>query len=165
MLPFYSPISHCIDSSQSNSRSKLPTKDDDTQIQSSISSHPDEVPPQVASWCQFGDSCVAHPQHSGNKPMALCLLVHGGGWHSGYFDGIATHLTQHDIFFASYDQVNCGYSDPEPDTPAPGVTHVRSFDCFIEDVCAAIEWMQMEAGTTSTPVFLVGESFGALEVR
>lgn len=105
------------------------------------------------------------PINSSKNPKALCLLVHGGGWHSGYFDDLATHLTQNDIFCASFDQVNCGYSDPEPDTPAPGITHVRDFDCFMEDVCTAIEWMQMEAGTTTTPVFLLGESFGALEVR
>jgi alpha-beta hydrolase superfamily lysophospholipase len=105
------------------------------------------------------------PARNNNSAKALCLLVHGAGTHSGYFDSLATHLTQHDIFCASYDQVNCGYSDPEPDAPSPGVTHVRNFDCFMEDVCAAIEWMQMEAGTTSAPVFLFGESFGSLQVR
>lgn len=104
------------------------------------------------------------PVKNNKSAKALCLLVHGAGGHSGYFDSLATHLTENDIFCASYDQVNCGYSDPEPDTPSPGVTHVRNFDCFMEDVCAAIEWMQMEAGTTTAPVFLFGESFGALQV-
>jgi alpha-beta hydrolase superfamily lysophospholipase len=69
--------------------------------------------------------------------VALCLLVHGGGWHSGYFQDLATYLNQHGIFCASYDQVNCGYSDPEPDIPSPGVVHVRDFDCFVEDLCEA----------------------------
>lgn len=97
-------------------------------------------------------------------PVALCLFVHGGGWHSGYFQDLASFLNKGGIYCAAYDQVNCGYSDPEPDTPAPGVVHVRNFDCYIEDVCAAVEWMQKEAGNTVAPVFLFGESFGALEV-
>jgi acetyl esterase/lipase len=97
-------------------------------------------------------------------PLALCLFVHGGGWHSGYFQDLASFLNKDGIYCASYDQVNCGYSDPEPDTPAPGVIHVRNFDCYIEDVCASVEWMQKEAGNTAVPVFLFGESFGALEV-
>ena len=99
------------------------------------------------------------------NPKALCLLVHGGGWHSGYFEKLATFLNQYDIFCASYDHVSCGYSDPEPDTPAPGITHIRDFDDYIEDVAMAIEWMQLEAGTKNAPVILFGESFGGLEVR
>jgi alpha-beta hydrolase superfamily lysophospholipase len=82
---------------------------------------------------------------------------------TGYFQDLAFFLNKDGIYCASYDQVNCGYSDPEPDTPASGVVHVRNFDCYIEDVCAAVEWMQ-EADNTGAPVFLFGESFGALEV-
>lgn len=96
--------------------------------------------------------------------VALCLLVHGGGWHSGYFHNVATYLNQYGIYCASYDQVNCGYSDPEPDTPALGVVHIRNFDCLVEDVCEAISWMQKEANNTTAPVFLFGESFGALQI-
>ena len=97
--------------------------------------------------------------------VALCLLVHGGGWHSGYFQDLATYLNQSRIFCASYDQVNCGYSDPEPDTPFPGVVHVRDFDCFVEDLCEAVRWMQKEANNTKAPVILFGESFGSLQVE
>lgn len=104
------------------------------------------------------------PTRNKNPPRALCLIVHGGGWHSGYFEDLAGGLTKNGIFCASYDQVNSGYSDPEPDTPAPGVVHVQNFDCFVQDVFAAIEWMQKEAGTADVPLFLFGESFGALEV-
>ena len=100
-----------------------------------------------------------------NRPKALCLFVHGGGWHSGYFQELANFMNKDGIFCASYDQVSCGYSEPEPDTPAPGVTHVRNFDCFVEDVCAAIEWMQKEADNIEAPVFLFGESFGSLQVN
>lgn len=97
---------------------------------------------------------------------ALCLIVHGGGWHSGYFEGLAKVLSQQSgIFCGSYDQVGCGYSDPEPGTPGQGVTHVNSFDCFVEDVFEAIEWLQNEAGGRSDlPLFLIGESFGGLQV-
>lgn len=99
------------------------------------------------------------------KPKALCLIVHGGGWHSGYFGDLTSVLTKEGIFCASYDQVNCGYSDPEPDSPDSGAMHIHSFDCLVEDVVAAIEWMQKEAdNNTTAPVFLFGESFGALQV-
>jgi alpha-beta hydrolase superfamily lysophospholipase len=91
--------------------------------------------------------------------------VHGGGWHNGYFQELAIFMNRDGIFCASYDQVSCGYSEQEPDTPAPGVTHVRNFDCFVEDVCAAIEWMQKEADNIEAPVFLFGESFGSLQVN
>jgi alpha-beta hydrolase superfamily lysophospholipase len=99
------------------------------------------------------------------EPQALCLIVHGGGWHSGYFDDLASVLNTADIFCASYDQVNCGYSDPEPDSPGLGVMHVRNFDCLVEDVCAGVDWVQKEAGNTEAPVFLFGESFGGLQVK
>lgn len=97
------------------------------------------------------------------KPRALFLIVHGGGWHSGYFQNLVGPLGKENIFCASYDQVNCGYSDPEPGAP-PGVMHLHSFDCLVEDVVAAIEWIQKEAANTTAPVFLFGESFGALQV-
>jgi alpha-beta hydrolase superfamily lysophospholipase len=91
-------------------------------------------------------------------------MIHGGGWHSGYFDQLATSLSQDGIFSASYDQIGCGYSEPDPDSPSAGVAHVRVFDWFVEDLCAAIGWMQEEASNTQAPVFLFGESFGALQV-
>ena len=98
------------------------------------------------------------------NPKALCLMIHGGGWHSGYFNQLATSLSQDGIFSASYDQIGCGYSEPDPDSPSAGVAHVRVFDWFVEDLCAAIGWMQEEASNTQAPVFLFGESFGALQV-
>ncbi|KAG7365916.1 lysophospholipase L2 [Nitzschia inconspicua] len=100
-------------------------------------------------------------------PSALCLLVHGGGWHSGYFETLATSLTKHNIFVAAYDQPGDGYSEPEPDAPSPTVKHVRSFDWFVEDVFEALEWMKQEADVTKSdniPVYLFGESFGGLVV-
>jgi alpha-beta hydrolase superfamily lysophospholipase len=101
-------------------------------------------------------------------PSALCLLVHGGGWHSGYFGGLAKSLTKQNIFVAAYDQPGDGYSETEPDAPSHTVKHVRSFDWFVEDVFEAIEWMKHEAGVEGhdhVPVYLFGESFGGLVVR
>lgn len=100
------------------------------------------------------------------NPKALCLIVHGGGWHSGYFEGLAKTLTEADLFCGSYDQISCGYSDVEPGTPAPGVTHVNSFDCFVEDLFEAVTWIRAEARdeALSVPLFLIGESFGGLQV-
>jgi alpha-beta hydrolase superfamily lysophospholipase len=100
-------------------------------------------------------------------PRALCLIVHGGGWHSGYFEGLAKVLNEADVFCGSYDQVSCGYSEEEPGTPSPGVTHVSSFDCFVEDLFEAVSWLRAEAddGDSSLPLFLIGESFGGLQVR
>lgn len=90
--------------------------------------------------------------------------MHDGGCHSSYFDQLATSLSQDGIFSASYDQIGCGYSEPDPDSPSAGVAHVRVFDWFVEDLCADIGWMQEEASNTQAPVFLFGESFGALQV-
>ena len=99
------------------------------------------------------------------NPKALLLFVHGGGWHSGYFEEIALSLSKNaSIYCAGYDQIGCGYSEPDPDTPSPGVTHVRSFDWYVEDTAAAIQWMQGEAQSETLPVVVLGESFGALEV-
>jgi alpha-beta hydrolase superfamily lysophospholipase len=96
----------------------------------------------------------------------LLLIVNGGGWHSGYFEDLAAVLNKANIVCASSNQVNCGYSDPEPDSPKPGVMHVCNFECIVEeDGCTGVDWMQKEAGNTEAPVILLGESFGGLQVR
>jgi alpha-beta hydrolase superfamily lysophospholipase len=98
-----------------------------------------------------------------NKPIAICLIVHGGGWHSGYFEELALSLNQEGIFCASYDQVCHGYSDPEPGAPE-GCIHIYEFDDLVEDIFAAVVWAKKEAFTDSVPIFLLGESFGGLQV-
>jgi alpha-beta hydrolase superfamily lysophospholipase len=95
--------------------------------------------------------------------QAVCLLVHGGGFHSGYFEGLAGRLNRDGIFVAAYDQVCMGYSDPEPDAPA-GYIHVKQFSDLVDDVFAAAVWAQQQAGDAATPFFLLGESFGGLQV-
>ena len=104
---------------------------------------------------------------SSSKPTCLILLVHGGGWHSGYFDAFAKRLNS-DVgaFVASYDQVSCGYSDREPDSP-PNCVFIRSLDDLVEDVFAAVEWAKLEVGDVTkeeVPIFLLGESWGAPQV-
>lgn len=97
---------------------------------------------------------------------ALCLFVHGGGWHSGYFEELAQGLCSQGIFCAAYDQPGCGYSDNEPGVK-DGVTHVDGFDSLVEDAYAAVDWMKKEADVANdsdVPCFLFGESFGGLIV-
>lgn len=96
-------------------------------------------------------------------PRALLLIVHGGGWHSGYFAQLATHLAANSIFCAAFDQAGCGYSDPEPSAPE-GCAHFDSYDDLVDDVFAAVEWAQLEAGGSAPPLYLLGESFGGLHV-
>lgn len=98
------------------------------------------------------------------KIRAICLLVHGSGWHSGYFEGLAGRLNRDGIFVAAYDLVGMGYSEPEPGAPA-GCIHVANFSDWVEDVFAAAVWAKQQSGATSeTPFFLLGESFGGLQV-
>ena len=104
------------------------------------------------------------PESSSATTKALCLIVHGSGSHSGYFEGLANVLTAAGIACGSYDQVSCGYSDPEPGTPRPGVTHIQNFECFIEDLFEAVKWLKKESGEENLPLFLIGESFGGLQV-
>jgi alpha-beta hydrolase superfamily lysophospholipase len=98
------------------------------------------------------------------QPRALAVLVHGYGYHSGYFGELACRINLEGIDCASYDQVCHGYSEPEPGSPS-GFVHVRSFDDWVEDVYAALEWAKTEGGLDdNVPTFLLGESFGGLEV-
>lgn len=103
-----------------------------------------------------------------SKPKCIILLVHGSGWHSGYYNAFAKRLnTNVGAFVMSYDQPGCGYSDREPGSP-PNCTHIRSMDDLVEDVFAALAWTKLELAKlyqdTALPVFLLGESFGAPQV-
>jgi alpha-beta hydrolase superfamily lysophospholipase len=97
-------------------------------------------------------------------PRALVLLVHGYGFHSGYFDELAQRLVREDLFCASFDQVCQGYSESEPGAPS-GYIHVNSFDDWVADIFAALTWAQSECGGyQDLPVFFLGESLGGLQV-
>jgi alpha-beta hydrolase superfamily lysophospholipase len=102
----------------------------------------------------------AWPNPSQTKPVALALLVHGYGDHSGYYGELASRLNRDGVYCASYDQVGHGYSEAEPQAP-DGLVHVNSFDDWVEDVFAALAWARSECGYGGvTPTFLVGESLG-----
>ena len=100
-------------------------------------------------------------------PRAILLIVHGGGWHSGYFDALSCKLAAEiDIFIAAFDQPGCGYSDPEPSAPR-GYTHIRSIDDCIDDIFEAAWWAQNQArngNKAPLPLFLLGESYGGVQV-
>lgn len=102
----------------------------------------------------------------GAAVRAVCLLVHGLGWHSGYFEGLAGRLNRDGILVVAYDLVGMGYSEAEPGAPA-GCIHVMEFGDWVEDVFSAAVWARQHVAKTTTanvPFFLLGESFGGLQV-
>ena len=95
---------------------------------------------------------------------AICLIVPGGGWHSGYYEPLALFLNQKGFACSSYDPVGMGYSEAEPGAPE-GCMHINKFDDYVEDVFAALVWTQKQLqGSADVPIFLIGESFGGLQV-
>ncbi|MEL7224985.1 MAG: alpha/beta fold hydrolase [Cyanobacteria bacterium J06576_12] len=100
----------------------------------------------------------------GGSPHAICLMVPGGGWHSGYFEPLALFLNQKGFACSSYDPVGMGYSEAEPGAPE-GCIHIEAFDDFVEDVFAAVVWTKKQLQcSVDMPIFLIGESFGGLQV-
>ncbi|MGD1908823.1 MAG: alpha/beta fold hydrolase [Leptolyngbyaceae cyanobacterium] len=103
-------------------------------------------------------------KNSAGSPHGVCLMVPGGGWHSGYFEPLALFLNQHGFACTSYDPVGMGYSEVEPGTPE-GCIHINQFDDFVEDVFAALAWTQQQLQCSAdVPIFLLGESVGGLQV-
>ena len=100
----------------------------------------------------------------GESPRAVCLIVPGGGWHSGYYEPLALFLNQKGFACSSYDPVCMGYSEAEPGTPE-GYVHIKKFDDLVEDVFAAAVWTKEQLKCSDDmPIFLIGESFGGLQV-
>ncbi|MEM9949540.1 MAG: alpha/beta fold hydrolase [Cyanobacteria bacterium P01_D01_bin.36] len=103
-------------------------------------------------------------RNSEESPRAVCLMVPGGGWHSGYFEPLALFLNQQGFACSSYDPVGMGYSEAEPGTPE-GCIHIKEFDDFVEDLFAAVVWTKQQLQCSAdVPIFLIGESFGGLQV-
>ena len=103
-------------------------------------------------------------RNNAGSPRAVCLMVPGGGWHSGYFEPLALLLNQKGFACSSYDPVGMGYSEAEPGTPE-GCIHINKFDDFVEDIFAAVVWTNQQLQcSTDVPIFLIGESFGGLQV-
>jgi len=154
-------------------------------MQSSSSSSPSIPPPPVATqypltsprgggtklatrtWAPTND----HDQTRTPSIQALALLVHGAGWHSGYYAGLADCLCRNGVFVAAYDQPSAGYSARDRDAPAH-YTHIYGMDEIVEEVYEAVDWAQKEAAAAADgsstrkplPVFFIGESFGAIQV-
>lgn len=100
----------------------------------------------------------------GGSPRAICLIVPGGGWHSGYYEPLALFLNQKGFACSSYDPVCMGYSEAEPGTPE-GCVHINAFDDLVEDLFAAVVWTKKQLQcSVDVPIFLIGESFGGLQV-
>ncbi len=100
----------------------------------------------------------------GESQRAVCLIVPGGGWHSGYFEQLALFLNQKGFSCSSYDPVCMGYSEAEPGTPK-GCIHIEKFDDLVEDVFTAVVWTKKQLQCSAdVPIFLIGESFGGLQV-
>lgn len=100
----------------------------------------------------------------GGSPRAICLIVPGGGWHSGYYEPLALFLNQKGFACSSYDPVCMGYSEAEPGAPE-GYMYIKEFDDLVEDVFAAVVWTKKQLQcSVDVPIFLIGESFGGLQV-
>lgn len=100
----------------------------------------------------------------GGSPGAVCVIVPGGGWHSGYYEPLALFLNQKGFACSSYDPVCMGYSEGEPGAPE-GCIHIKEFDDLVEDVFAAMVWTRKQLQCSGdVPIFLIGESFGGLQV-
>ena len=103
-------------------------------------------------------------KNNAKRPRAVCLMAPGVGWHSGYFEPLALLLNQKGFACSSYDPVGMGYSEAEPGTPE-GCIHINKFDDFVEDIFAAVVWTNQQLQcSTDVPIFLIGESFGGLQV-
>ena len=104
------------------------------------------------------------PWSSGRNVKAICVLVSGEYLHSGYFEGLAGRLNREGIVVVAYDLVGTGYSGIEGSN-ATDCFHVESIDCWIEDVFAAAVWAKERVkASENTPMFLLGESVGGIQV-
>jgi alpha-beta hydrolase superfamily lysophospholipase len=105
------------------------------------------------------------PWSSGRNVKAICLLVSGEYLHSGYFEGLAGRLNREGIVVVAYDLVGTGYSGTEPGSHTTECFHIDSMDCWIEDVFAAAVWAKERVkASENTPMFLLGESVGGIQV-
>jgi alpha-beta hydrolase superfamily lysophospholipase len=88
-----------------------------------------------------------------SPPKALILIVHGAGEHSGRYERVARHLTDHDYVVAALDHPNHGQSDGT-------YGHVDSFDDFLETLDTFHQ--QVSAEFTGVPQIILGHSMGGL---
>eukprot|EP00958_Prasinococcus_capsulatus_P012512 scaffold1248_cov393-Prasinococcus_capsulatus_cf.AAC.34 len=98
----------------------------------------------------------------------ILVIHHGGGWHSGYFERLALAVGKEGISCVAFDMQGCGYSriyQQDAGEGEDGATfHFDSIDCLVEDMASAVQWAQYQEDPVKIdlPVFLMGESFGAI---
>jgi alpha-beta hydrolase superfamily lysophospholipase len=109
---------------------------------------------------------------SSGRVVAVAVLVHAHGWQAGYFEGLAGRLNRDDIMVVAYDQVGQGYSHKAAGANKPHIVRTM-WSHWVHDVLAAAAWalqqvqptqQQPSTGKTVTPLFLVGESLGGVQV-
>ncbi|MBN1283531.1 MAG: lysophospholipase [Proteobacteria bacterium] len=87
-------------------------------------------------------------------PLALVVYVHGLGDHIGRYSRLVTSLTSANLAVALYDQRGHGRSDGRRG-------HVEGFGNWVEDLAAFVQF-SAERQRPEIPVFIVGQSLGAL---
>jgi len=112
------------------------------------------------------------PQGAVGGPKATVVLQHGGGWHSGYYDGLGTALSEAGYEVVALDAMGHGYSEgplrtkqlneavtAEQGRTEEGVTYWTS----LADVSADLGRLLMqERAKRSCPTVVVAESMGVL---
>jgi len=88
------------------------------------------------------------------NPVALVVYVHGLGDHIGRYSRFVTSLTKEGLAVALYDQRGHGRTEGRRG-------HVDRFGQWVEDLAAFVQFSS-SAVAQETPVFLVGQSLGAL---
>ncbi len=86
-----------------------------------------------------------------DRAKATCLLVHGLGAHSGWFEAFAQRMVQHDHYLLSYDQVGFGERRGE---------RFESKQQWLDDLIASFQYLKQQS--SDKPVYLVGNSMGAV---
>jgi alpha-beta hydrolase superfamily lysophospholipase len=101
---------------------------------------------------------VWDPHHT-DSPKAGLIIVHGYGWHSGWWGETGDFLGDRGVRVSAADAPGHGKSDL-----VNGVRgHVRAFDDLVAEVKSALNRAEA-ALPAGTPLFLLGESFGGLVV-
>ncbi len=90
---------------------------------------------------------------SAQEPMAVVLLTHGFGDHSGRFERTARYFSEHRFSVLIPDLRGHGRSDGQRG-------YIREFDQFLDDLDLGLQ--QLESRGERLPVFSYGQSFGGL---
>lgn len=86
-----------------------------------------------------------------DRAKAACLLVHGLGAHSGWFEAFAQRMVRNDMYLFSYDQVGFGERRNE---------RFMSKQQWLDDLVASFQYLKRQSG--DKPLYLVGNSMGAV---